>query len=61
MTDRPARIFYGWWNVATGFVGMGFEFRGQSKITTDPAINPDNGDFTLTPPICDFTLTPEFQ
>ena len=26
MTDRPSGIFYGWWNVATGFVGMGFSY-----------------------------------
>ncbi len=26
MTDRPSRIFYGWWNVATGFVGMGLSY-----------------------------------
>ena len=26
MTDRPPRIFYGWWNVATGFVGMGLSY-----------------------------------
>ena len=26
MTDRPSGIFYGWWNVATGFVGMGLSY-----------------------------------
>ena len=26
MTGRPSGIFYGWWNVATGFVGMGLSY-----------------------------------
>ena len=26
MTDRRSGIFYGWWNVATGFVGMGLSY-----------------------------------
>ncbi|MCY4364021.1 MAG: MFS transporter [Gammaproteobacteria bacterium] len=26
MTDRPSGLFYGWWNVATGFVGMGLSY-----------------------------------
>ena len=26
MADRRSGIFYGWWNVATGFVGMGLSY-----------------------------------
>lgn len=57
MTDRPARIFYGWWNVATGFVGMGFSYAMFTIFAFGVFVKPLADEFGWTRGELSFAIT----
>ena len=57
MTDRPARIFYGWWNVATGFVGMGFSYAMFTIFAFGVFVKPLGDEFGWTRGELSFAIT----
>ncbi|MDE0282942.1 MAG: MFS transporter [Gammaproteobacteria bacterium] len=57
MTDRPARIFYGWWNVATGFVGMGSSYAMFTIFAFGVFVKPLADEFGWTRGELSFAIT----
>ena len=57
MTDKPARIFYGWWNVATGFVGMGLSYAMFTIFAFGVFVKPLEEEFGWTRGELSFAIT----
>ena len=57
MTDRPPRIFYGWWNVATGFVGMGLSYAMFTIFAFGVFVKPLADEFGWTRGELSFAIT----
>lgn len=48
MTDQPRGIFHGWWNVATGFVGMGLSYAMFTIFAFGVFVKPLENEFGWT-------------
>jgi MFS family permease len=48
MNSPPYRIFYGWWNVATGFVGMGLSYAMFTVFAFGTFVKPLQEEFGWT-------------
>ena len=57
MTDRPSGIFYGWWNVATGFVGMGLSYAMFTIFAFGVFVKPLEDEFGWTRGELSFAIT----
>ena len=57
MTDRPPGIFYGWWNVATGFVGMGLSYAMFTIFAFGVFVKPLADEFGWTRGELSFAIT----
>ncbi len=57
MRSVPAGIFYGWWNVATGFVGMGFSYAMFTIFAFGVFVKPLADEFGWTRGELSFAIT----
>ena len=57
VTDRPPGIFYGWWNVATGFVGMGLSYAMFTIFAFGVFVKPLADEFGWTRGELSFAIT----
>ncbi len=57
MTDRPRGIFHGWWNVATGFVGMGLSYAMFTIFAFGVFVKPLADEFGWTRGELSFAIT----
>ena len=57
MSPKFPRIFYGWWNVATGFVGMGFSYAMFTIFAFGVFVKPLADEFGWTRGELSFAIT----
>ena len=57
MSQKPSGIFYGWWNVATGFVGMGLSYAMFTIFAFGVFVKPLEDEFGWTRGELSFAVT----
>ena len=57
MSQKPSGIFYGWWNVATGFVGMGLSYAMFTIFAFGVFVRPLEDEFGWTRGELSFAVT----
>jgi len=57
MPDKPFNFFYGWWNVATGFVGMGLSYAMFTVFVFGTFVGPLQAEFGWTRAELSFALS----
>ncbi len=57
MSNRQSGIFYGWWNVATGFVGMGLSYAMFTIFAFGTLVKPLEEEFGWTRGELSFAIT----
>ena len=57
MSHKPSGIFYGWWNVATGFVGMGLSYAMFTIFAFGVFVKPLQEEFGWTRGELSFAVT----